>query len=262
MGLFGKKVKSDAEIFLGLEKNAQKYPAHLGAEVIGVYLCGNWLPRGNQTIVHLPQFIAPEKAPPMARAALDRENIRRGEKYYGRGPELGTENVMKNILAFLSPDEAEKEKYIREACFKREYTPVCWYVYTRGLMDKYCRFLEERLLIYKRIGTPSPDLNYKLSPEADPGRDHGIDSWIWHEIYGCIPEEERVERGRAELRALRTSDDPEIKERTNRFLEARDRAAIQSILDLMESQVAAMKYASGELGMKVVDKQGNEIKMK
>lgn len=266
MSLFGGLFHSDSpdekakKEFPKMEKKVWKSPSWDYEEVLDVYLSGSTKMYLNidgsrqEVIVRLPEFQNREKAVQLIRAALDPSN------YRSKGKDRP--NQLLHPLAILTSDEQERYDLIREIffgtkSFGKYAKPTAWYIYSRGLMDQYCKTVEERVEIFRIITLPGD-----WFPEEQEKYQYGLYAWRWDEVYNHVSEKERKKQGNQELVKMLHSKDPDVSERTARYLQGKDAEDFRRLKELEKEMLQLYTYAQDELDMQLEDKEGNKLEIR
>lgn len=266
MSLFGGLFRSDSpdekakKEFPKMEKRVWKNPCRDYDEVLDVYLSGSTkmyldIDGGRQeVVVRLPEFQNREKAVQLIRAALDPSKCRSAGK--------DRPNQLMHPLAILTSDEQERYNLVREiffgpGSFGQYAKPTAWYIYSRGLMDQYCKTVEERAEIFRIITLPGD-----WFPEEKKAYQYGMYEWRWNEVYNHVGEEERKKQGNQELVKMLHSKDPDVRERTARYLRGKDAGDFRRLKELEKEMMQLYAYAQDELGMQLEDEEGNKLEIR
>lgn len=276
MGLFGSLFKPETpeekakREFPKKEALAWKWPSYRYLDVVGVYLTGSFgidkpSPRGNYFIgsrIDLPEKKDREKAVKLLRAARDPANMKAAKAKFHIDGDPSWRAVW--ILALVTPDEEERERLFRKICFG-DYAlrkEVAWYIYSRGLMDTYCRTVEERAKIFEILMEKPRFGEYSSIVEKDRSFDSGVEAFRWHEIFQEKKEAELQAAGRAGLAAMLRSGDPETAQKTRAYLAAKDAKLAKRFMDLAKEAVAMDTYAQDVLGMQLVNEKGEKVEIR
>lgn len=268
MGLF---TPSPEKIFLKREKQALKWPSRYYDEVLDVYIEGSMgveNPNNGTTlhwdIVELSQYKDQKKAVEFLHEALRPDNIRKAKIRFGdegKGPGL----QYNAFLALMTDDSAQRKNYMRQIAFCQNYMlykPICYYLFAENKFDLCCDTFEERLQVIYNIYTPLEKRSVVCWPEQYPEANYGFDAWQWRELLKFTKEEEREAAGKKEFEKLLGSEDPDVRNRTRKFLEAKSSKDAKRLKELMNSVMLVQKYEQDNLNVQFVDQHGDKVEIK
>lgn len=266
MGLF---TPSPEKKFLKLEKQAHKWPSRYYRDVLDVYLDGTMgVERFGEKgltydIIHLPQYKNFEKAAELLREALKSENIKKSKLRFGKAYG-GPNYTFRPILALASKSETERRKIVRELIFSNDLLskPISWYIFTENQIDKYCDSFEEHLQVLYNIYVPVSEDTTICWAEKGTDMNHGFYAWQWRELLKFTKEEEREAAGKKEFEKLLGSEDPDVRNRTRKFLEAKSSKDAKRLKELMNSVMLVQKYEQDNLNVQFVDQHGDKVEIK
>lgn len=242
------------------EELAWQWPSKEYDTALGVYLDGNLLYQQKvnghyrSAYVTLSDLVDHKKAAELCRAAMDPANVKAMRKKFGRqwGDPSG---AMRVCLAVISPDEAERERYLREMVLENNH--LAYYVYRNWMVSRYCRTTEEKLRLYDMISC-SP----RTVSEQEGIQPSGLEHWIKWELYHGDDCNTRRKKGLDELRKMLRSPNPEVKKAAAQCLKAQqEREKLEN--DAMKAEYYALyEFAQDELRMQLVDQNDKKVKLR
>lgn len=264
MGLFGlfgdskaAKKKKAVKYLRDCEKACADCPTaglmgeELCGQVLGVYLSGQLKYDG--TVYELPEEKSYAKAEALIREGVRPENCRKMRKRYGKQWSDPTTDV-EWFLAVCGQSQETRDAIIRKYMFTNY--PVAYYLYSKDLLDRYCAGPEDRARIFLLLTGCRA-----CTAETDADADYGMQHWKWQEFYGLTRNEDRQRQAQTELKDMLYARDKKLRRAAEHVVEESRQKQRQEREALRTYQQETARFAQDELGMQLVDQEGNRLKM-